>query len=251
MTKRLRLLDWNLNAFTTDRTAENLDRLEPVDFDVATLQELLPRSIHEVHERFPDCELFTRTPSDLWPRPASRRQCGVLVRRSLAPSGPVPIACDETPRPTRAKPDVPCEALVGVEITVGGVRLAVVSAHPPHAAGEGEEHVWRLRGKLLTYEALDRWLSTAETPVVVGMDSNWWMDASAFRPPPWIALTSRPPSPDSSSNRRHHMDYEMHSACGSPRTRRSWKRSGVAVLADPSHSRMFAVETGRSATAST
>jgi hypothetical protein len=80
---RFSVLNWNLNAFTPHQTAEKLDLLSSLPWDVATLHELLPNSIRQVGERFSDCEVVVREPNASWPRPGVRRRCAVLVRRSV------------------------------------------------------------------------------------------------------------------------------------------------------------------------
>ena len=181
---RLQVLQWNLNAFTADWTDRKLDLLDRLEWDVATLQELLPRTFDDVRERFPDCEFIVRAPSDSWPRPAARRCCGILVRPTVKLVDAPEIDCGGDPRPGHT-PEVPREALVAAEIEADGVAVSVVSAHPPHSAGRSdEERARRLRGKLGIYDALTAWV-TGRQNVVVGMDANWWLDSSPFSPPGW------------------------------------------------------------------
>ena len=66
-------------------------------------------------------------------------------------------------------------AIVGAFVRVGGTRTMVVAAHPPHAAGEGDERVARVLRKRRTYEVLRQYVHRA-TPLVIGMDANAWID---------------------------------------------------------------------------
>jgi hypothetical protein len=180
---RLCVLNWNLNAFTTDRFSAKLDLLQRLAWDVATLQELLPGTIEQVQDRLPDCSLVTRIPNETWPRPGVRRRCGILVRPSVDLIGPLEIECDGDQGIDGCISPAPREVLVAAEIELGGSRVAVVSAHPPHAAARDDtEREWRVLGKLRTYAGLARW-ATPRTHVVVGMDANAWVDKSPFEVP--------------------------------------------------------------------
>ena len=53
--------------------------------------------------------------------------------------------------------------------------LLVVSAHAPHAAGEGDERVRRILRKRRTYEVLRQFIG-GRGPVVLGIDANAWID---------------------------------------------------------------------------
>src|SRR5579862_7669244 len=80
--------------------------------------------------------------------------------------------------------EAPRELLVGADVRVGDHLVTVVSAHPPHAAAQSDkERAWRVRDKLRTYAALERFVTPLER-VVVGMDANAWVDYMLFEQTP-------------------------------------------------------------------
>src|SRR5262249_54908669 len=104
------LINWNLNAFTSDRLVEKLDVLRRLDWDVATLQELLPANIRTLEEAFPNGIVIAREPSRAWPRPAQRRCCCLVVRRSDRLIREQLIDCDDGVSES-GTPNVPDEVL--------------------------------------------------------------------------------------------------------------------------------------------
>lgn len=176
MSADITVLSWNLNAFTSGRTAEKIELLRRLDWDVACLQELLPGSLAELEAAFPGGELATRGFNHEWPKPALRRRCAVLIRERRLYQGTVEIPCGGTLGIDDVESPAPSEILAAAQIEIDGRALVVVSAHPPHSASwqkPGER--WRLIGKLRTYAALRAFL-LANRPVIVGMDSNAWLD---------------------------------------------------------------------------
>jgi hypothetical protein len=77
----------------------------------------------------------------------------------------------------------PVESLVAATIKVDRRAVTVAAAHPPNAAGRGPEREWRVVRKLRTYAALEHWV-TGKDPLILGMDSNAWIDSvgSPFEP---------------------------------------------------------------------
>src|SRR5690348_4829533 len=119
MVAELRVLTWNLNAFTTDRTGEKLDLLERVEWDVACLQELLPRSLDAVRDRFGANRVVACEPADGWPRPAARHRCAVVLRQPDCRIDPRNIDCsDGIDGPTPKDREAPRELLVGADVRV-------------------------------------------------------------------------------------------------------------------------------------
>lgn len=186
MAGRIKVLTWNLNAFTNDRTDEKLALLDRLDWDVALLQELLPKSIVEVRDHFPTGRLITRELADGWPNPPSRRRCAVLVRKASTFVAERIIDCvDGITGPEPKDCEAPRELLVAADIRIGNNVVTVVSAHPPHAAGESDyERAWRIESKLRTYAALERFVTPLDN-VIVGMDANAWIDYMLFTQERW------------------------------------------------------------------
>ncbi len=58
----------------------------------------------------------------------------------------------------------------------GNIKIDVVSGHPPHAAGRGEDRLRRAERKVRTYSALKAWLNNRrDRIVIVGLDGYSWI----------------------------------------------------------------------------
>lgn len=186
ISEHIKILTWNLNAFTNNQTDQKLALLDRLDWDVALLQELLPRTISQIEAHFSGGRLVSREPAEGWPNPPSRRRCGVLIRTSSDFVAEQIIDCvDGITGPTPKDCEAPREALVAADVRVGPHIVTVVSAHPPHAASRSdEERAWRVEGKLRTYAALERFVTPLDL-AIVGMDANAWLDYEPFEPKRW------------------------------------------------------------------
>ncbi len=169
----MRIATWNVNTFNPRRAADKLRLLELIDWDVALLQEVgvstfetfTSGSLRGVHA--------VAALGGAWDERA--HGVAILVRDSLSieDSGLVPIEPDasgEADQWRRAR-------ILSARVRMGETVLTVASFHAPDAAGVGEERVRKIGVKMRLFRALDAWVRTASSPLVVGMDGNVWTDS--------------------------------------------------------------------------
>ena len=187
MTDRVRFLTWNFNVFTRARDDLKVELIERLQPDVAALQEVSRTTANRIRDRLPEWQLFAGIEDSPWEGLGANGAAiltspavDVVKARAVEPEGWQHIGGDETAVPER-------QWTVHASVIVDGQRLEVVSAHPPNAAGSGEEHERRVVRKVRTYAALEH-LVSGHDPLVIGMDANAWID-SEFPPydPPVLA----------------------------------------------------------------
>lgn len=179
----LRFVTWNLNVFTSGRTADKVAVLQRLDADVVALQELSRRAADQLRDAFPGATLLEGLARSDWSG-RNANGAGLLIRDATGIDTTFPpvdtwIGVDG---PDDAVP--PPQSLVAAVVRWDGLEVAVASAHPPNAAGRGAERDWRVARKLRTYSAIEQW-ATGRDPVLVGLDANAWIDTacSPFEPP--------------------------------------------------------------------
>ena len=180
----LRFATWNLNVFTSGRTADKAALLRRLDADVIALQELTRRAADQLRAAFPDSTVLEGLSRSEWSG-RNANGAGLLIRDGievLDTAFPPVDSWTGIDGPDDAVP--PPESLVAAVIRWDGLEVTVASAHPPNAAGRGEERTWRVARKLRTYASREQWVSGRD-PVLLGMDANAWIDSacSPFEPP--------------------------------------------------------------------
>jgi exonuclease III len=181
---RLRFVTWNLNVFSSGRTAHKIALLQRLNADVVALQEMSRRAADQLREAYPGSTVLEGLSRSEWSG-RNANGAGLLIRKGievLDTTFPPVDSWTGLDGPDDAVP--PPESLVAAVIRWDSVEVTVASAHPPNAAGRGEERDWRVARKLRTYAALEPWVSGRD-PVLLGMDANAWIDStcSPFEPP--------------------------------------------------------------------
>lgn len=176
----LGVLSWNWCVWTQNRDHLKLALLDRLDWTIATLQEISVESAQLIRERFPDADIaygVDLTDGLLSPgqEPPSYG-CAVVVRHgtSIISAGVV----TPTQGGKRRDDSTPLAAsLVYAQVALpGGIPIAVVAAHAPHAAGRGDDRDRRVERKVRTYLDLEAWLRAQDLPTLVGIDGNAWID---------------------------------------------------------------------------
>jgi len=187
----LRFMSWNWNCFSDGRNHRKLDLIRRKAPHVVALQEIDSPAFEAIDALRKDWALVV---PPLWDHPTASRDpkgqrlpsTALMIRRELSfvPAvGPAFDAWESAPsraglgfgagdeRPmTMPEP----RSILGAYVRVGGRDVLVVSAHPPHAAGRGDDRIARILRKRRTYEVLRQYVRG--TTAVVGMDANAWID---------------------------------------------------------------------------
>lgn len=174
------MLSWNWCVWTANRVTTKLALLDRLDWSVAALQETAPESLQRIAEHFPaaditsGCDLATKKHAS-----EATYGCSIITRNGarIVDTGLVPL--DHT-TPGRLPGSEPLpESVLWARVRLpDSTEVLAVSAHPPHAAGKGEDRDRRVERKLRTYRALETWLRAQTDPVVVGVDGNSWIDGA-------------------------------------------------------------------------
>jgi endonuclease/exonuclease/phosphatase family metal-dependent hydrolase len=189
----LRFVTWNWNVFNPGRTASKLALLERLQPDVAALQEVSRPTAEALRQHFPGCVVLEGLSRSEW-QGGRANGAALFIRNGLEV-----VDAEQPPMEgwdgVAGAPDAvpPPESLVAAVVRCGGRDITVASAHPPNAAGRGDEREWRVARKLRTYAALETWVSGRD-PVVLGMDANAWIDSvgSPFEAPVYDDDPQRP-----------------------------------------------------------
>lgn len=175
------MLSWNWCVWTSNRDELKLALLERLDWTIAALQEIGPESVERLRQRLPDATVVSGLElarSEHQPESESARYgCALVVRGDavVLRSGLVPIddaALGSWRDDSSPMPESMVWALV---LLTDGVELVAVSAHPPHSAAQGDDHLRRVERKVRTFGVLERFLR-ANDRAVVGLDGNSWID---------------------------------------------------------------------------
>ncbi len=172
----MRVLDWNLNAFTSGRWRDKAALVADLGFDVLLLQECDRRSFEGVLSDTPAVDGVFGL--DLSPDPAtsSRHEphgAAILVAGNASLDAERVEVIKQLPTPSRG---------VVASVQIDGTTARFVSWHSPNAVGKGPS---RMVPKMSAYRAFTNWLIENPGSLVVGMDANTpWED-------PWVQEPSR------------------------------------------------------------
>ncbi len=178
-----RFVSWNWCVFTTNRDQLKIELLRRLEWDVCALQEVGPESFERIGEAFPGCSVISgQALADGHEHPDADDPdygCALFVSASweVLDHGLVPVVDHDGEWRTGSTPIG--GSLVWASLrNSNGTEVDVVSGHPPHAAGTGEDRRRRVERKVRTYSALETWLNERrDRNVVAGLDGNCWIDA--------------------------------------------------------------------------
>lgn len=186
----LRFMSWNWNCFSDGRNHRKADLIRRLAPDVVALQEVDKPGYDDIERLL---SAWTPVMPPVWDDPEE----SVDLKGNRLPSTALLISEELTFEPAdapaldvwkTAPPRAGLEfgdreddantpearSIVGAHVHVGGTSVFCVSAHPPHAAGRGDERVARILRKRRTYEVLREYVRGRN--VVLGMDANAWID---------------------------------------------------------------------------
>lgn len=172
------MLSWNWCVWTANRNHEKLELLQRLDWSIAALQETSPESLERIAEHFPGadvasgCGLAAR---ELGLEPSYGSSIITRGGARIIDQGLVPFG-DSAEDVVAGSEPLPGSVVLARVRLADGSEVIAVSAHPPHSAGNGEDRVRRVHRKLRTYQGIETWLHGQSEPVVIGIDSNSWID---------------------------------------------------------------------------
>jgi len=172
------MLSWNWCVWTANRDRHKLALLDRLDWSIAALQETAPESIRRIAEHLGEVDIasgcdLAATEHGVDPSYG----CSIITRNGahIIGSGLVPLD-HTTPGRLPGSEPLPESVLWARVRMADGTEVLAVSAHPPHAAGRGDDRHRRVERKVRTYRALETWLHDQTEPIVIGLDGNSWID---------------------------------------------------------------------------
>jgi exonuclease III len=180
----MRVLDWNLNAFTSARWRGKAALAADLGFDVLLLQECDRASFEGfLSSTAASSGVFGLDLSQDAPVSDRHKPHGSAIL--VAGRASLDLECVDVIRDLQA----PSRGLVAA-VDVDGIAVRFVSWHAPNAVGKGPS---RMVLKMAAYRAMTDWLVNNEGSLVVGMDANtpwedpWTQEPSQQRPAdPWF-----------------------------------------------------------------
>ncbi|HLG00159.1 MAG TPA: endonuclease/exonuclease/phosphatase family protein [Acidimicrobiia bacterium] len=175
MPETIRVLTWNINCFTPERSAHKGALLRDLDWDVALLQEVSRSAIGVIADEIGDCSYIDGLRLVEKPSTGRAHGCAVITRYDRVLSGPaflIPRAGGGPPERSFA------ERAVGAEMAVGDRSFTACSWHAAHAQGKPENLIRKMRG----YAALSKFAAKTR-PLIIGMDGNVRDDSTELRVP--------------------------------------------------------------------
>lgn len=178
---RFGAITWNMCVWTEKRNHLKFALLDRLDWHIATLQEVSPSTLAALRERV-DGDVVGASGFDADPDSGADvvdYGCAIATRQgaTIIDSGLVPI--DDSEDGPWIEGSTPHHGtLVWARVRLpDDTELDVVSAHPAHAYGKGDDRRRRVERKLRAYAALERWMAHRDLSIV-GMDANAWIDGA-------------------------------------------------------------------------